>query len=358
MKLAMRHARPAVATTWLLVSAGILFGQQVGEPRQVTVAQLTKIVETTKARRDGEAAKEIAQLELTERLSSPKLAALTAKLPGSKAKNALMAVGDTSVFLEPPPNEIPQKAVPDLMEQKQMLTLVVDYLKTIIPKLPNFYARRLTTSFENVWTAKDQQSVHKEGGLHSAGVFKATVYVRGGKEVVHGDGVQERGLITRGTFGPILGTVIVDAANSADTQWSRWEAGPNGRMAVFQFDVPQRGSHYQVSGNGEPGVMDPTAYHGEIGIDPNSGAILRLVLRADPGLGSSLERADVMVEYGQVTIGGKTYVCPVRSVSYSIGSSVTLAGAFTGESERKVTRLNDVVFSDYHVFRTEMRIVP
>ena len=54
----------------------------------------------------------------------------------------------------------------------------------------------------------------------------------------------------------------------------------------------------------------------EIGIDPASGTILRLVLEADPDLGSSMERADIIVEYGSVVIG---YTCPVRSVSISTG---------------------------------------
>jgi hypothetical protein len=32
------------------------------------------------------------------------------------------------------------------------------------------------------------------------------------------------------------------------------------------------------------------AYHGEIGIDPSSGTILRLTVEADPELGSAMER--------------------------------------------------------------------
>jgi hypothetical protein len=128
-------------------------------------------------------------------------------------------------------------------------------------------------------------------------------------------------------------------------------------MAVFQFEVPQKESHYDISDNGIAGVMSATAYHGEIGIDPGSGRILRLMLLADPGLGSPVQRADIMVEYGPVAIGGKMYTCPVRSVSYSVGAVRLPASAGAGW-EREAERLNDVVFSDYHVFRSEMRIVP
>ncbi len=325
---------------------------------QVTVAQLEQIVRGAKRERDGEAAKEIEHLQLTERLSSAKLALLSSELPGRNSKSALMAIGGVSVFLDPPLDEIPQKAAPDTAEQTQMKSQVTDYLKTILPKLPNFYARRFTTSFEEVWTPKDEEGMHKRIALHSAGQFKATVYYREGKELVHDEGAQEHGLITRGTFGPILSTVVLDAAHSNTIQWSRWEKGPNGTMAVLRFQVPQSESHYQVSGSGELGMIGPTAYHGEIGIDPASGTILRLMLQADPDLGSSIERAGIMVEYGAVAIGGKTYTCPVHSVSYSVGARYVSNSLVPAPSKGKAARLNDVVFDNYHVFRSEMRIVP
>jgi VWFA-related protein len=338
--------------------------EEPGAARLMTVAQLTEIVERAKSRHDADAAKEIEHLQLTERLNSTKLTALSAELPGTKSKAALMGVGDASVFLNPPPYEIPQKVAPDVTEQRRMLSLVVDYLKKIIPKLPDFYAKRFTTSFEEVWTPQDEKGMHKEGALHPGGEFKATVYYRGGKEVVHAEGAEEYGLITQGTFGPILSTVIVDAAHSS-TQWSRWEEGPNGPMAVFRIQVPKEESHYDVSfpslvpGIDEFDAIGPTAYHGEIGIDPVSGAILRLVLVADPELGSSVKRADIMVEYGSVVIGGQVYTCPLRSVSYSVGMlNVPVSLDVQTSWKREAARLNDVVFGGYHVFRAETRILP
>lgn len=329
--------------------------EEPGVPRQVTVAQLKEAVESAKGKRDGEVAKEIEHLQLTERLSSTEMAALSNGMPGAKSRNALMVVGDSSVFLAPPVTEIPNKPVPDLNEQRQMMSRVVDYLKQILPKLPDFYARRLTTSFEEIWTPKDEKGTHKEGTLHPEGVFRAVVYYRKGEEVVRNEGAQEHGLITRGTFGPILTTVILDAAHSNTTQWSRWEEGPNGAMAVFRFTVPQKESHYETSA-GVADPMGPTAYHGEIGIDPVSGTILRLLLEADPQLGSSLERADILVEYGAVSIGAKVYTCPVRSVSFSVGE-LNIPSSL-GRWNREAARLNDVVFSDYHVFRSEIKIIP
>jgi VWFA-related protein len=336
--------------------------EESGGPRPVTVTQLAEVVGRARGAGDSEAAKEIEHLQLTERLSNANLATLTAELPGRKSKATLLMLGDASVFLAPPDREIPQKPAPDTAEQKQILSQAMDYLKKVVPKLPDFYANRLTTSFAQTWTPTDGNGRDGPGTLKAAGKFTATVYYRSGKEGVHEEGKEQHGLVTRGTFGPILSTAMLGVAHSANTEWSRWEEGPAAPMAVFAFQVPQAESHYSISGagagsvSGEFGVVGPTAYHGEIGIDPDSGTILRLVMEADPESGSLTERADVMVEYGSVEIGGKTYTCPVHSVSYSVNELFDPSKLPLWKQE--AVRLNDVVFSNYHVFRTEMRIVP
>jgi hypothetical protein len=130
-------------------------------------------------------------------------------------------------------------------------------------------------------------------------------------------------------------------------------------MTVFRFQVPQTDSHYEVFGSLDFRMMNPTAYHREIGIDTNSGTILQLMLEADPDLGSTMEHAGITVEYGAVAIGGKTYTCPMRSVSYSVGALYVSTSLDVPTSRKgKAARLDDVVFDHYHVFRSEMRIVP
>jgi hypothetical protein len=50
--------------------------------------------------------------------------------------------------------------------------------------------------------------------------------------------------------------------------------------------------------------------------------------------------------------------CPVRGVSIAAGESAAVGMSAGLSFQRDVIRLDDVVFSDYHVFRTEMRILP
>jgi hypothetical protein len=367
-------AKTAV-TIGLLVAAGDVpvkghAAYVANVPRQVNLAQLTEILNREKSKRDDEVAKVLDNLQLTERLSSKKLAALNAELPGTKSRNALMVVSDESEFLEPPLEETPKIATPDAAEQRGLMSLVLEYLKTTLPKLPNFIAQRTTISFESIRTEDERagRATAKNIPPRRTGETRVTVLYRDQREVVRpADGspsmAQVSGLTTWGTFGPILSTVILDASHGKMI-WSHWEDGSAGPIAIFRYQVSEEASHYDVSterfaNEGQDDLISHrTAYHGEIGVDAATGAIRRLIIQADPT--SLLERADIMVEYGPVDIGGRQYTCPLRSVSISTGHPsgfYGLVGFGVGEM-REVTRLNDVVFNEYHVFRSDMRVLP
>ena len=126
--------------------------------------------------------------------------------------------------------------------------------------------------------------------------------------------------------------------------------------------MPKEQSHYSVGTHGPPGdqgdATQVSGYHGEMAIDPATGTILRVTVQAEQPLGSPIRQSDIMVEYGPVAIGAKTYTCPVRSVSMSETGSMGALGPF-GESTlaQDAPLLNDVTFDDYHQFRSESRIL-
>ena len=77
----------------------------------------------------------------------------------------------------------------------------------------------------------------------------------------------------------------------------------------------------------------------------------------------------MMVEYGVVEIGGKTYICPIRSVAIAKAyakarpkeSEVPDPDFFVSSNDRELPveiMVNDIAFEQYHVFRTDSRIVP
>jgi len=170
-------------------------------------------------------------------------------------------------------------------------------------------------------------------------------------------------LLTYGVFGPLLGAVT-DAIASGLT-WNRWEQGADEPHAVFVYQIPAEKSRYRVGGcclpdgDGTSAFEKNAGYHGEIAIDPLS-AILRLELVADLKSSTPLVRSDMMIEYGPAEIGGKTYICPVRSVAISRGKSVIPLTEWD-ESFRTygpyTTMLNDVAFEQYHMFRAKLRLL-
>ncbi|MGO9339919.1 MAG: hypothetical protein ACLPY1_20660 [Terracidiphilus sp.] len=343
----------------------------IGKP--VSVAELEQTLTQDGKKRDSALARELFGLRLTERLGGSKLESLKAPLPGRRAKEALVALADESAFLSPPEAELPSLPAPGLPEERQIISLMVTYLGNTIPRLPNFYATRTTAHYDDTEEDENRPGVSLFSGepLHWGGVSSATVIYRNGEEIVDPGPLkrkqanpEEIGLVTKGTFGPILATVIGDASRS-QMMFSRWEQGADGPVAVFNVSVPKEKSHYQVayrSPSQTQAVEQPTAYHGEISIDPATGTILRVTVEADFEAGIEMEmvRADIMVEYGPVDIGAKRYICPIRSVSLSQGRgkvAVRNAIGFTNRLGPEITRLNDVTFGNYHVFRAEVRVL-
>jgi hypothetical protein len=304
-------------------------------------------------------------------MSSSTLRSLEQSAPGTKSRQALLALADASVFLRTAAADVPSQARPALDEQRRMLDSTVDYLLKTLPKLPNFYATRTIIRFADKPSGKRTSSGSANSSWRQVGSSKVIVAYRDGKELVdprewgkHPHHPEGKGLITRGTFGPILSIVFVDAAHSGGFTWDHWQRGHAGTRAVFRYRVPQDQSHYSVGfhglSTGEANAEQTTGYHGEITIDPVTGTIVRVTVQAEQPLGSPILQSDIMVEYGPVEIGGKTYTCPVRSVSISMGDMRFMSGTAILESDPvpAAPLLNDVTFDNYHQFRSESRILP
>jgi hypothetical protein len=328
--------------------------------------------------------RKLANLELTERLSTPRLDALLSVIYGERERQALTADADLSIALAPPADEIVNRPPPPVEEQRAILRRTFDYLQNAIPKLPDFYALRNTVRFEEppghdyeIW-----KMPHQDQTLHFASGEHATVLYRNGNEVVEKNqklskrhvvrGVRARGLETRGTFGPILAYMLTTAASSPSTlSWKRWERGKYGDLAVFSYrvastkNVPEIGYCCIPEGDGTTPYQNKADTYGEFALNPDTGAIMRIVINADlneerdPDV--PLIRSQIMVEYGPVELGGKTYICPQRSVEVSRGRTERELhewGLVFSLYSYFETMINDVTFGGYHKFGSEARILP
>ncbi len=350
--------------------------------KRVTVEELEQVLAASHGKQDAKLAQQLSELELTERLSGARFSRLEVTLPGTESRRSLVVLADVSAFLDLPAAEIPATAPPDDAAQRQMMALTMKFTGKTISGLPNFFATRDTIRFEDTpQSYRADMSAIPHRPLHAVGRSSDTMLYRDGREVVDSSAEKgeksepaAQGLTTTGVFGPILGRVLVDAAQGGKLVWSHWESGDGGPRAVFRYTVPREKSHYQVeyccvfSDNGGRVFQQFSGYHGLIAIDPNNGAILRVTLEADLKPSDPLVRSDILVEYSPVEIGGKTYICPVKSVSISIAPALPLnafeiqlyrnmlVGQQTSREHLQIF-LNDVVFTHYHLFLAEARIL-
>lgn len=353
----------------LVLTAPAIKGQRVG------VAQLEEILSQAKSAQDSELATKLSRLSLTERLGSARLEHWSASMPGIRSQRALIGLADRSAFLNPPEDEIPRTAAPDLAEQKHIMGLAASYVSKAIPELPRFFALRTTSHFEDSPETLRNGPWMETETLRPVQISRTVVLYRDGDEVlqpglVKADATPKKdiGLRSWGTFGPILGLVLVDAAEN-QLGWVRWEKGAAGPAAVFRYSVPKARSHYEVRyccvasafGMENHFFAEMSAYHGEMTVDPANGAIQRLTIEADLESGDPISRAAVAVEYGPVQIGGSTYICPTRSVSISVAQTQRSMRDPGGNSWTAMgppqMLLNHVDFSQYHLFRSESRVL-
>ncbi|HTX76349.1 MAG TPA: hypothetical protein VMD29_09100, partial [Terracidiphilus sp.] len=115
--------------------------------RSIPVSELEQQLAALRGKTDADAAFQIGELELTDRLGWARESELEKNLPGEKSRQALRAIAGESQFRNPPPNEIPQQPAPDIATQRQIMGRVVAYVSKTIPQLPNFLAARVTEQY-------------------------------------------------------------------------------------------------------------------------------------------------------------------------------------------------------------------
>ena len=354
--------------------------------KTMSVEQMEQLLIKLHGKSDGKVAGELDDVELTERVSPARLARWEADFPGKRSHEELVKLADLSAFLNPPASDVLRDPPPDLETEERMLALAFDYVRLTMARLPDFYATRETTHFEDTlshradyfYSGSMAMGAHGERlpiqtpgmsstteyrGLHSTGEFSMTVTYRDGHEVLDEDTDKRKkeeesslGLTSSGEFGPILGEVIKDIVHTG-VSFLRWEQGNSEPAAVFRYAVPANESHFriEIKVDGREEAFFP-AYHGEIEIDPATGEILRLSEVADSAPANAPMRGAIVVEYAPVEIGDRSYICPVRAVAYSM-VLVPSEDATDVASSPVKTNLNDIAFTRYHEFGSEARIV-
>jgi VWFA-related protein len=349
---------PAIA---VLLAAPLLAAS-----RAITVQQLSEMVASARASRrsDNDIARDIGRVELKERLTEAALANLSAD-QGERTRFALRLLADESAFLDPPASELPSQGPPDLAEQKTILARAGEYAVAYMRNLPDFVCSQTIHRFDD-----DPSAVHRKtdsaGRLHEHDTIVSELTFNGGRESHNirsvngqpGFSAQSRqGLTTSGEFGAIIGSLF--SGSAAQASWRRWEVIDGKRVAVFNYSVDRGHSNFVISwcclyesGVGWRG--ERSAYRGELFVEPATGAIIRVTRQAaDISAGFPTRRSDTVVEYRTISIGGRTWLCPARSVTIS---DIVKAEHPTDIGFR-IHAVNESQFTDYHKFGSESTLV-
>jgi len=337
------------------------FGQFAQANRRVSIAELNRVLiaQCTAHTADAESAKLLEGLELSERLTPSALQRiLSACTPGPQVMRALNLLADTSAFFNPPASEfLPHEPDPNRKKQLSLISEAVDFVAVTLQHLPDFVVTRNTQSFDNASTNLSQSGRLILTDSHTVDTSSREIVYRDGREVMEkaerGEAhTRTAGLQTWGEFGPILATVLHDAVKG-QIVWDHWEAAEDDKtLAVFRYSVPRRASHYRLNycctfnawvEAPSDDYRDTPAYHGALALDPESGAIRRITVEAAIIGTEVVERADIAVEYGNADIGGRSYICPLRSLALSVDHyhpGVSL--------QNPIARINEVRFVNYH----------
>jgi hypothetical protein len=373
---------------WILFVLLAAYFQTANAAEQITVAQLKQKldlpVQTPDTHgdlplvllQDANLSFQINRLDLSERLTSNTLEdILTRHSFGPQTKQALQLLSDRSALLDPPLSEQPDRPAPDSARQREMLEATRAFVFKTLTHLPNFFATRTTFRFFGIPPELNKTGKPMDIGLRPRGSYTREITYREGKEVL--DPMKTRtplnpktkdesgiarwthsGLESWGEFGPEPAVILLDSDNGT-IAFHHWEQAPQGILAVYRFSVPEDNSHYEVnySCNGSNSFHAQPSYHGSLAINPDSGAIGRIVLQADSKASDPISHSASVVEYGPVEIGGKTYICPLRSLAFSVEEPNACSVGGKHAHLVQPMLLNRTTFTNYHRLGSTSRIV-
>jgi hypothetical protein len=325
--------------------------------KKITVEQLKDtLISLEQAKKsDVDVATQLKQVELTEQLTPKGKDSLAPHVPGPLAAGELNILEGRSAVLAPPASELPATPAPNVATQRAILGKTVSYVTKVYMQNPHLTADKTTTRYQdgvndirtNSGMTSNMPNVDRAWAtpnifMRLLGSHTEPVESEKGIEKAGGPKVKaqwgQNGQVSEGGPGPILSVILQEAAAGGKLGWLRWETLDGRDVAVFSFSVDKKNSHYEVNyccfpvtedaGRmwevAEPNMQTGTtwkafketvSYRGEFFIDPDSGAIVRIVTQADLKPTYFVHQEDMRIDYGPVTVDGARYFVPLRNIT-------------------------------------------
>ena len=115
----------------------------------LSIDQMEQLLIKLHGKPDGKVAGELEDVQITERVSPARLARWEAEFPGKGTQEELIKLADLSAFLNPPASDVLRDPPPDANTEERMMALAEEYVRLTTVRLPDFYATRETTHFED-----------------------------------------------------------------------------------------------------------------------------------------------------------------------------------------------------------------
>lgn len=323
--------------------------------KKMTVDQLKQFMaDAHKANTpDDQVAADLEKVEMTEQLSHGVIEAMAPDVPGQHTTEQLYILQIRSAVLPPPSADIPQDPAPDAATQQAILKKAQDYAANVYAQLPSLTANKTVRRFQESeqipeasfgahnnanfaptespirYTASDETPVTLHNGVEQPSVDRSQPWGRNGMIQILGEA-------------PTPATVMSEAQAGGKLDWLRWQQVDGKKLAVFSFIVDKKKSRYtleyccfpEVSQAGAMSMRGTNAgggpgnyvnvdqwkpwkatvpYHGEIFVDPSSGAIVRLITQANLKASDPVRAEARRVDYGEQKVGDLNIMVPVSA---------------------------------------------
>ena len=311
-----------------LALALLVFGEtsQVSTERLFTLLAELRTVDTS----DRDVAEQFGNLRLRDRLTDESMQVLRKQADGPRTLRALELLQAEStqmpVLAEPVATLTP---IPDAAKQKEIIGRISTYAGAYERALPNFLCLETTryytatTNHSGEWRL--EQKITEDLRYKDGAEDYQTKLVndRPSTEPVS----EVRSSFTRGELGTILSETF-DPSSETQFEWDHWETIGGKRLAAIRYHVARAHSQFAVCciSTGSMTVNGVrrkqlkkwiSAYQGGIFADPETGVIRRFTYRnVEIPPGYNFDDARNLMDYEQVTLGGRSDWLPRRVIHY------------------------------------------
>jgi hypothetical protein len=286
---------------------------------------------------DGELAKYLAKVKLTERLDDRVIEEMQGQGIGAKTLQALEALRDRTKDLmaakpivpEAPPTPTPP---PSSEEQAAILSDVREYALNYSKNLPDFICTQVTRRFvapmpgtrwggsslsEPSWQAQDVLQIR----LSYFEQKEKYLVVLANNAIVNKDYEQMGGSKSFGEFGSML-REIFEPGTEARFEWDHWGTLRKKPVMAFSYHVSQSRSQYRlVVEDAKLSII--TAYRGLVEVDPKTHVVMRVTTIAEnipPDFPIRKAEDDLFYDYQEIS--GHTFLLPLKSQVFMTGGEV------------------------------------